>query len=173
MQDDRYEKRIRIFTTVYTVVAVMALVLLVSAIVSLLVLNHALQPEFTYHGNDTVSGWATIFSMIGYLGGIFGKALLGLLILILALLAAYWIVGLVLNFVLRKRSAGGETTKGVGTALGIWTVIPGAMSLYDLATGVVNKTAELGDVLRDLPAAALFLGGGIFLLVTLHGKEDE
>ena len=173
MNPDNRQKRILIFTTVYTVVAAAALVLLAVSIVTLQALNNELQPEFTNYGNDTVSGWATIFSMIGYLGGIFGKALLGLLVLILALMAAYWIVGLVLNSVLRKRSAGGETTKGVGTALGIWTMIPGAMSLYDLIVSVMNKTAERGDILRDFPAAALFLGGGIFLLVTLHGKEES
>ena len=171
-RDDRRGKRIGIFTTVYTVAAAAALVLIASLIVTLLAFNRELQPEFTNYGDGTVSGWATIFSLIGFLGGLFGKVLIGLLVIFLAMAAVYCVVGLILNLFLRRKAAAGEPVKGVGTALGIWTMIPGALSLYNLFDSLMRRTAELPDILRDGLFAALFLGGSFFLLVTLYGKEE-
>lgn len=171
-RDNRRGKRIGIFTTVYTVAAAAALVLIASLIVTLLAFNRVLQPEFTNYGDGTVSGWATIFSLIGFLGGLFGKVLIGLLVIFLAMAAVYCVVGLILNLFLRRKAAAGEPVKGVGTALGIWTMIPGALSLYELIYSLMHRAAELADVLRDGLFAALFLGGSLFLLVTLYGKEE-
>ena len=127
-RDDRRGKRIGIFTTVYTVVAAAALVLITSLIVTLLACNRELQPEFTNYGDGTVTGWATIFSMIGFLGGLFGKALIGLLVIFLAMAAVYCVVGLILNLFLRKKAAAGEPVKGVGTAFSRRCFSAGAFS---------------------------------------------
>ena len=171
IQDIQRRKRIRIFTTAYIVAAVIALILLALYIVILLIANNMIQPEYTYYGNDDVSGWATILSGIGFLGGIVGKVLIGLIVIILLLLAVYWAIGLVLNHFLRKNAANGVPVRGVGTALGIWTLIPGAVFLIGLIEALMNPQAKRDSLAADGIFAALFICGSIFLLITLWRKE--
>ncbi len=171
IQDIQRRKRIRIFTTAYIVAAVIALIMLALYIAILIITNNMIQPEYTYYGNDDVSGWATILSGIGFLGGIVGKVLIGLIVIILLLLAVYWAIGLVLNHFLRKNAANGAHIRGVGTALGIWTFIPGVVFLIGLIEAFMNPQAKWGSLAADGIFAALFIGGSIFLLITLWCKD--
>ena len=167
-QEAGYRKRIGIFTTVYMAAAVIALVLLALTVVLLLVIHHLYQPQFTNYGNDAVSGWATIFSGLGYLGGMLGKALLLVLAAVCVIAAVYWIVGLILDILLKKNAlAGSPSAKGLGTALGIWTILPGAGSLVSLFTSLAGDGPRPGGILPPVISAAVFLGAGAFLLVTV------
>ncbi len=166
-----YRKRIWLFTTVYRVIAVVVLILLVLAAAFLFLLQGSIQPQYIYYGNDAVSGWATIFSGLGYLAAWFGKTMILLLVAFFVLFAGYWIIGLILNRILRRSIDNGSSVKGLGVALGIWTMIPGVLSLTDLVSRFMNQAAAQGSANPQLFFSAAFIGGGIYLLVTALRNE--
>ncbi len=172
----RYRGRIRIYTNAYKIVAVIALAVMALSFAACLKYYNMIRPEFTYYGNDDVSGWATILSGFGYMIGVFGKVLLYIMAIICVIAAVYWTIGLLFNHLLRKKMDQEASPKGMGIALGVWTIIPGVLSLNGLISVIANKTAELKICITGGLLSALFIGAGIFLLITVcheNIKTDE
>ena len=171
--ETEYSRRIRIFTAVYLAAAVIGMAILVYMIAVVLGMNSAITPEYHYHGNGAVSGWATIFSGLGYMGGWIGKALLMLYAILLGLGTLYWVVGLIMNTILRKKASQGVRTPALGTVMGVWTMIPGILSAGSMIHGLVKKTLDVKSVTVLSLVSALFIVGSIFLLKTVSGRDDE
>ena len=170
--ETEYSRRIRIFTVVYLAAAVIGIAVLVYMIATVLGMNSVITPEYHYHGNGAVSGWATIFSVLGYMGGWMGKAFLLLYAMLLGLGTLYWIVGLIMNMILRKKASQGVRADALGTVMGVWTIIPGVMSAGSLIAGLVKKALDVKSVTALTLISVLFIGGSIYLFVTVSSKDD-
>lgn len=171
--ETEYSRRIRIFTAIYLAAAVIGMAILVYMITVVLEINSAITPEYHYHGNGVVSGWATIFSGLGYMGGWMGKAFLMLYAMLLGFGTLYWVVGLIMNTILRKKASQGVRTPALGTVMGVWTMIPGILSAGSMIHGIVKKTLDARSVTVLSLISALFIVGSIFLLKTVSGRDDE
>lgn len=171
MQNTRYTKRIRIFTSVYAAVAVFAVAMLIYTIITIQRINSSIVPEYHYYGSDTVSGWATIFSGLGYMGGWMGKAFLMLYIMVCGAETVYWTAGAVLSLILRKRVLAGHPSVNLGIAVGVWTIIPGVQSLVSLAAALAKRTMNVCSAGILFAMSAVFIGGGIFLLTAINRGE--
>ena len=164
--------RIGIFTIVYRIAAIIMLAMSSVAGVGLIVVNYLIKPEYHYYGNDTVSGWATIFSAFGYIGALFGKVLFAIIAFLCLAAAVYWTAGLILNHFLAKYNKSGDgSVKGVGTALAVLTMLPGCGSFMGLLSSLFSKSLHLSQCLGMLAYTAVFIGGGVYLLIAIYGKK--
>ena len=59
----------------------------------------------------------------------------------------------------------------MSVALSVWTIIPGAISLLNLLRNCIGGKMGLGSDIVQFVFAALFVGGGTFLLTTVCRKN--
>lgn len=129
---------------------------------------------FVNYGDDTVSGWATIFSLIGFLSGtFFAPLILVCVVLLVTATAFYWIMGIVLCLSLKKKVRSGLPYKGLGTLLGAWVVIPAVTLISSFlrnssgtGTGPVSVSSVISWAIPVVSAAV-----GAAILFTVYQKN--
>ena len=169
--DQKYLKRLRFFTVAYMVVSIIMLIGSACGIILFAVLHHVIPAEFVYYGNDAVSGWATIFSGIGYLAGLFGRFFMLALIIACVFAAVYWIIGLVLNHYLKASvERNDRSCRGVGTALSVWTILPGAGIWIGILSTLLREANGFSGLIPGGLTGAVYLAAGIFLLLSVYEK---
>lgn len=129
---------------------------------------------FVNYGDDTVSGWATIFSLIGFLSGkFFAPLVLACVVLFVTAAASYWITGIVFCLSLKKKILAGLPYKGLGTFLGAWAVIPAVTLISSFlrnssGTGPVSVSSVISWAIPVVSAAV-----GAAILFTVYHKNKE
>lgn len=176
---------IRHLITAYVVLASMALIYLaVSAAKIFPVIIECMNPEFVNYGNDTVSGWATIFSLLGFLAGTFLMPFVFVAYVIYtALIAAYWIAGMVLSVLLKKKADCEMPCKKIGLFFTTWAVVPCIYGLYISIRALFKNGIEIETVFKSfdiptifnaisliIPVASIAIGIFVFVIVCKNIK---
>lgn len=169
--------RIQRLASAYTAIALSGLAYLAfSAAKAVPPLLQWMDAGFVNYGDDTVSGWATIFSLIGFLSGkFFAPLVLACVVLFVTAAASYWITGIVFCLSLKKKILAGLPYKGLGTFLGAWAVIPAVTLISSLlkngsraGTGPVSVSSVISWVIPVVSAAV-----GAAILFTVYHKNKE